>query len=80
MEIKINQKTEYCDCGTPVVKRLNSRQLEFIKYNKGQKIKLITEYSGNKCVVHCKKCGRNITFMTNEVQLGLTYTVAPLKS
>ena len=80
MDNKSNQKLEYCNCGMPVVKRLNSRLLEFVKYNKGQKTKLITEYSGNKCVVHCKKCGRNIVFMTNDIQLSLNYTIAPLKS
>lgn len=81
MEIQnSNNRVEYCGCGTPVAKRLNSRKLEFLKYSKGQPIKLETEYFGNKCVVHCKKCGRDITFLTNEIQLGLSYAVAPLKS
>jgi len=81
MEIQnSNNQLVHCDCGTPVAKRLNSRKLEFLKYNKGQSIKLSAEYSGNKCVVHCEKCGRDITFLTNEIQLGLSYAVAPLKS
>ena len=81
MEIQnSNNRVERCACGTPVVKRLNSRKLEFLKYSKGQSIKLSTEYFGNKCVVHCEKCGRDITFLTNEIQLGLSYAVAPLKS
>lgn len=66
-----------CDCGTPIVKRLNSRKLEFLKYHKGQSVKTVVKYSGNQCDVSCEKCGRSITFMTNEVRLGLTYVVTP---
>ena len=70
---------ERCDCGIPVVKRLNSRKLEFVKYSNGQPLKLTAEYSGDKSVVRCEKCGRNITFMTNEVKLGLNYAIASPK-
>ncbi len=81
MEIQnSNNRVGCCGCGTPIAKRLNSRKLEFLKYNKGRSVKLVAEYFGNKCVVHCKKCGRDITFLTNEIQLGLSYAVAPLKS
>lgn len=72
-----NNHVERCDCGTPIVKRLSSRKLEFLKYHNGQPVKIITEYSGDKCDVRCEQCGRSITFMTNKIQLGLTYVVAP---
>lgn len=69
-----------CDCGTPLVKRLNSRKFEFMKWHNGRSAKFTAEHSGNKFGVHCEKCGRNITFTTSKIRLGLSYAIAPLKT
>jgi hypothetical protein len=71
-----NNSVMRCACGTPLVKRLDSRKFEFAKFHNGKPVKFTVEHSGDKFDVHCKKCGRNITFATNSVQLGLSYVIA----
>ncbi len=73
-----NNHVERCKCGAPIVKRLDSRKLEFVKYHKGQPMKIVTEYSGDKCDVHCQKCDQNITFSTSKIQLGMSYVITSL--
>jgi len=63
-----------------MVKRLDSRKLEFLKFHKGEPVKFLMGYSGDKFDMHCEKCGRTITFMTSGIQLGMTYEIAPLKA
>lgn len=77
--IQNNKGVIRCDCGTPIVKRLDSRKLEFLKYSQGQPVKFTTDYSGDKCEVQCQKCSCRITFLTNKRELSLTYVIAPRK-
>lgn len=67
---------EKCNCGEPIVKRLNSRIFEFRKKQGGNVINIITEYLGDSCKVTCSTCGKTISFLTNQVELGLCYEVA----
>ena len=67
---------EKCSCGTPVVRRVNSRKLQFRK-NQGRELKnVFVEYSGDSCKVTCNKCEETISFLTSKVELNLSYELA----
>jgi hypothetical protein len=81
MEIKTvlqrSNGVEYCICGTPLVKRLDSRKLAIVRQHNGQRETIITEYSGDESIITCPKCGKKKIFRTGKKELGLTYVVAP---
>lgn len=76
---KNNKLIERCKCGNPIVKRLNSREFEFIKYHKGKTQKVPVKHSGDRFDIFCEKCGHDNAFMVKEITLGMTYVIAPPK-
>ncbi len=71
--------TKCKECGTPIAQRLDSRRFRMIKNHKGQRVGFTISYSGNQCSICCEKCGRDVTFMTNKIQLGMSYVIASPK-
>jgi len=74
-----NKKVEYCTCGTPLVKRPDSRKFAMVRQRNGKRETIITEYSGDESSITCPNCGKKKIFRTGKKELGLTYVVAPPK-
>jgi hypothetical protein len=74
-----SSRIESCDCGKPIVKRLDSSKFQFLRRQGGESDKIVLQHNGDRSEVVCDKCLKKITFSTGKVQLGMGYVIAKPK-
>jgi hypothetical protein len=68
-----------CNCNTPLLKRAANKVLEFVKFHKGESVKMTAQYQGDQFKIRCEKCGGNFAFIDLDDSFQIGDEVAVIK-